>query len=379
MKKILSVIMAVAMLFSCLAMSTSAMAETMPEIKIGTPVSFTLPGNGTEETSVKFAKFIPDETGSYVFECDNLYKNTPSPSAEVQLPGGIISVEYMTKDEQATCGMSFFLDTAYLKDEMIAEYKAKGMDLTLMNQVIFTADLEKGVEYTLMGYQDGNDAFSGNISVKKHTHTLKTDEKKVAVNKKGKSSTSGGVFEHCTDWFCAHETLEKEYPAISSTKVKSAVTYTGKALKPAVRVETEYGKKLSSKYYTVTYKNNKKVGKGTAIIKFRNGYTGTVKKYFKINPKKTAIKKATPGKKQLKVAYKKVAGVTGYQVQVATNKKFTKNKKTVTVKGAKKTSAIAKKLKGGKKYYVRVRAYKTVNGKKYYSSWSKIKTANVKK
>lgn len=70
--------------------------------------------------------------------------------------------------------------------------------------------------------------------------------------------------------------------------------------------------------------------------------------------------------------------ITGYQIQVATDKKFTKNKKTVTVKGHKKTSKTIKKLKAKKKYYVHVRTYKKVGTVKYYSSWSKTKSVKTK-
>ena len=51
----------------------------------------------------------------------------------------------------------------------------------------------------------------------------------------------------------------------------------------------------------------------------------------------------------------------------------------MTVKGYSKTSKKITNLKGGKKYYVRVRTYKTVNGTKYYSPWSKTKTVTTKK
>lgn len=95
-------------------------------------------------------------------------------------------------------------------------------------------------------------------------------------------------------------------------------------------------------------------------------------------PKATKISKLTAGKKQFKATWKKVSGVTGYQIQYSTNKSFKKGNKTVTVKGAKKTSAAVKKLKSKKKYYVRIRTYKTVNGKKVYSSWSSAKTIKTK-
>lgn len=77
-------------------------------------------------------------------------------------------------------------------------------------------------------------------------------------------------------------------------------------------------------------------------------------------------------------------GVSGYQVQYSTSKKFTKQTtKKVTYKGNKKFTKTVKKIKGGKKYYIRVRTYKTikVNGKtvKLYSSWSSSKAVTTRK
>lgn len=94
-------------------------------------------------------------------------------------------------------------------------------------------------------------------------------------------------------------------------------------------------------------------------------------------PKKVTIKKVKGYKKALEVSYAKVSGVGGYQIQVATDKKFKKNKKTVTAKKS-KTKVKINKLKGKKKYYVRIRAYKNVSGKKVYGSWSKVKTVKTK-
>ena len=95
-------------------------------------------------------------------------------------------------------------------------------------------------------------------------------------------------------------------------------------------------------------------------------------------PKSASIKKVKAAKKAISVEWKKVSGVSGYEVQVATDKKFKKNKKTATVKKQKTTKVTVKKLKAKKKYYVRMRTYKTVNGKKVYSSWSKVKTIKTK-
>ena len=95
-------------------------------------------------------------------------------------------------------------------------------------------------------------------------------------------------------------------------------------------------------------------------------------------PKSAKIKKVKSAKKAIAVEWKKVSGVKGYQVQVATDKKFKKNKKTATVKKQKTTKVTIKKLKAKKKYYVRIRTYKTVNGKKVYSSWAKVKSVKTK-
>ena len=95
-------------------------------------------------------------------------------------------------------------------------------------------------------------------------------------------------------------------------------------------------------------------------------------------PKSAKIKKVKAAKKAVSVEWKKVSGVKGYQIQVATDKKFKKNKKTVTVKKQKTTKVTIKKLKAKKKYYVRIRTYKTVKGKKIYSSWSKVKKVKTK-
>ena len=93
---------------------------------------------------------------------------------------------------------------------------------------------------------------------------------------------------------------------------------------------------------------------------------------------KTKITKTTGAKKKLTVKWKKISKATGYQIQVATDKKFTKNKKSVTISKNKTITTTIKKLKSKKKYYVRVRTYRKVGGKKVYSSWSSIKNVKTK-
>ena len=95
-------------------------------------------------------------------------------------------------------------------------------------------------------------------------------------------------------------------------------------------------------------------------------------------PNKTSVKKSKAKKGSVELTWSKAKGVKGYEIQLATDKKFKKNKKAVTIKKRKTTKTTVKKLKAKKKYYVRIRTYKTVNGKKVYSAWSKVKTIKTK-
>ena len=104
--------------------------------------------------------------------------------------------------------------------------------------------------------------------------------------------------------------------------------------------------------------------------------------YVNKKQKKVSIKKLKKARKGFKASWKKVTGVSGYQIQISTSKKFSRETSTYSIKGNKKTSKSFKGLKAKKTYYVRVRTYKNakVNGKsvKVYSSWSKVKSVKTK-
>ncbi len=119
-------------------------------------------------------------------------------------------------------------------------------------------------------------------------------------------------------------------------------------------------------------------GIGKAKITIKSGKL-TQKVTITVLPKTpTKIKVKTSGKQRIKVSWKRDKKVSGYQIQYATNKKITKGKKRITIKKNKKTFYTIQKLKPKKKYFVRVRAYKTVKGKKYYSRWSKTVKKTIK-
>ena len=93
------------------------------------------------------------------------------------------------------------------------------------------------------------------------------------------------------------------------------------------------------------------------------------------------LSKVTKAKKAFTAKWKKIANIDGYEVQYSLNKSFKKAKKyKTTTKKAKNTATSLKvsKLKSKKTYYVRIRAYKTINGKKQYSAWSAKKTVKTK-
>ena len=177
---------------------------------------------------------------------------------------------------------------------------------------------------------------------------------------------------------------EESENAAKATSIKTAkVTgikdkvYTGSALKQSIKVTID-GKALSASDYSVTYKNNKNVGKATVTIKGKGNYTGSLSKTFVINPKGTTIAKATGAKKAFTVKWKKQAAqTTGYQIRYSLKSSMA-SPKSVNVTKTSTLSKSVKKLKKNKKYFVQIRTYKTVSGKKYYSAWSKTKAIKTK-
>ncbi|WP_455267930.1 hypothetical protein [Ruminococcus sp.] len=155
-------------------------------------------------------------------------------------------------------------------------------------------------------------------------------------------------------------------------------SYTGKNITQNITVKYN-GKTLKNGTdYTVSYSSNKNVGTATVKIAGKGSYTGTITKTFKINPAKQEIQKLTAKSKAFFVDWAQKGSATGYEIQYATNSKFTSAKK-VTITNNKTDKTTVSKLSGKKKYYVRVRSYTTVKGTKYYGAWSSVKNVTTKK
>mgnify|MGYP000692277129 CR=1 FL=1 len=216
----------------------------------------------------------------------------------------------------------------------------------------------------------------GNIA--KIAHTTKQTVTKATPTANGK------IVNYCS--VCKKTLSTTVIPKASSIKLKAtSLTYNGKVRTPKVIVKDRTGKTLvKNTDYTVSYaKGRKYVGKYAVKITFKGKYSGTKMLYFTIKPKATSISSLTAGSKKFTVKWKKQATqTTGYQVQYSASSKFSKAK-TVTVGKNTTVSKKISKLSGKKKYYVRVRTYKTVkiNGKsiRIYSGWSKAKTVTTKK
>ena len=216
----------------------------------------------------------------------------------------------------------------------------------------------------------------GNIA--KIVHTTKQTVTKATPTANGK------IVNYCS--VCKKTLSTTVIPKASSIKLKAtSLTYNGKVRTPKVIVKDRTGKTLvKNTDYTVSYaKGRKYVGKYAVKITFKGKYSGTKTLYFTIKPKATSISSLKAGSKKFTVKWKKQATqTTGYQVQYSASSKFSKAK-TVTVGKNTTVSKKISKLSGKKKYYVRVRTYKTVkiNGKsiRIYSGWSKAKTVTTKK
>ena len=200
-----------------------------------------------------------------------------------------------------------------------------------------------------------------------YSNNTKVGTAKVTIT--GKGNYTGSV----SKTFSIKNNFKKATVSGISTKA-----FTGKNITQSITVKYN-GKTLKNGTdYTVSYSNNKKIGTATVKIAGKGSYTGTITKTFKINPAKQEIQKLTAKSKAFFVDWAQKGSATGYEIQYATNSKFTRAKK-VTITNNKTDKTTISKLSGKKKYYVRVRSYTTVKGTKYYGAWSSVKNVTTKK
>ena len=243
------------------------------------------------------------------------------------------------------------------------------------------------IAYTIDGKNAGDIsdmilvAFNPNSTEK--TLTLPTGKWQVCVNgkKAGNVSLATVSGELKMDGYSAYILVQGKVNTISGAKVTNIkdVAVTGKAVKqPNLKVVLE-GKTLrQGKDYTVTYKNNKKIGKASLVVKGKGCYKGYTKAYtFKVTPAKVRMQNVKAGSKKATVIWKKARGAQGYQVYMS-SKKSGKYTLVKTIKKSGTVKFVKKNLKKGNTYYFKVRAYRKVSGKLYTGPFSTVKSVKVK-
>ena len=176
------------------------------------------------------------------------------------------------------------------------------------------------------------------------------------------------------------------YQASCTVTVPYKITYKlNKGKNNASNPSTYYGKKVtlknpSRKGYAFAgwYTDAKFKKKITSISSSAKSDYILYAKWTKVKVAKASLTSAKNSKsKQILLKYKKVSGAKGYEISYSTDKKF---KKAVTKKNTAKTSYTISKLKKGKTYYVRIRAYKMDStGKKVYGKYSSVKKVKISK
>lgn len=370
MKKALSIILSVIMAVSCFAgFGLTAQASdintpaTAPTIYAGTTTA-TLFSCGYPSGDYKsyvsntkmFYRFVPATTNYYEFQLTGYESTVYAPG---ETPSVYIDIDDANGNYVNTEGYNQYNGITKSACKLVAgQVYYIGVSDYLSNTLAVKNSDYGYAEQTLY------------LTVTEHTHTFVTTSY---------SSFKVNECSTCDYYYYDYNVSSVGTVALSATEY----TYNGKVQVPTVTAYDSNGNVIDSMSYFVSVSGNKKsVGIYTVSVQFGSAYNNASRTLiYTIKPKSTKITSAKASKKKASVKWKKVSGVTGYQVQYSTSKSF-KSPKTLTVKGYKKTSKTVSSLKSKKKYYVRVRTYKTVkvNGKstKLYSSWSSAKSVKVK-
>jgi hypothetical protein len=244
--------------------------------------------------------------------------------------------------------------------------------------------------------------FNINAKAKGGKLTYKSNNSKISISNTGKVTIAANYVGTANITITAgddnYETVTKSIK-ITVNKVSNTITASNFTKTYSTKKQTfSIGAKRKGKGKLTYSSNNAKVkvnsagkvtvnakfiGKATVTIKVAaNGiYKAATKKItVTVNPTKTSISKVTNTKgKKLTISWNKNTVATGYQIQYSTKKTFLSVSRTMTIKKNSMTSKTITGLTKGKKYYVRIRTYKSVSGKKYYSGWSMAKNIKVSK
>lgn len=233
--------------------------------------------------------------------------------------------------------------------------------------------------YTTYTCADCKYQYVGDITpAKGHTYETQTTVTKATESSNGKIVKT----DVCKECGSKKASTTTTIYRVSTIKVNApSYVYTGKDIGPGVTVKNSQGVALKYKTdYSLTYAAGRtNVGTYTIIVNFMGDYAGTKTLTFDIIPKSTTISSLTALSQAFTVKWNlQKTQTTGYQLQYSQYSNFT-NSRTLNYANTSTSTVTRSYMGANKKYYVRVRTYKTVNGKTYYSAWSTVKTVTTKK
>lgn len=160
--------------------------------------------------------------------------------------------------------------------------------------------------------------------------------------------------------------------AVSLKLSENTFVYSGSNFCPKFDVIDEDGKVILQRYYTTKWSQNRAAGKATVTITCKGDYKGTLTASFIINPNVAKLSSVKKKGSTITIQWKKQTGAeaSGYEVLYSTDKSFKKSVKSINIKKNSTAKATIKKINKKKKYYIKIRTYKTVGGVKYFSTWS---------
>ena len=187
-----------------------------------------------------------------------------------------------------------------------------------------------------------------------------------AINASGKRTYYGGK----QYLYIPYQKVADKKISISSLKIKTRKwnVYDGSKQQPDVDIYNGTYKLIKGTDYTLSYKNNVKVGTATVIVKGKGKYTGTKKASFRITPKIPKITSAVVVKDGIKLQWDEAENIDNYYIYRSNNggKSYSLIKKLK----AGTTSYTAEMPRSGESSVFKIRTGKTVNGKVYYSKYS---------
>lgn len=249
---------------------------------------------------------------------------------------------------------------------------------------------EKCVKLPLEFVKDGSSNVKYVIKAFHSYFDYETEEELCEIINRGLAETFLVDYNKLCDYANDKISVEKNEYEVTGENIEPTILFDGK--KDKFKLGTDY---------EVEYINNLGIGKATAVVKGIGDCAFVPEKRVDFNivkyknkdgkvvyvtqiiekPERASVKSLKNTKnKACKVKWKKIKNADGYELCIARNKKFTKDKKVKTIKKAGKTTYTFKKLKKNKRYFVRVRAYVTgKDGKKYFGKWSVVKKVKIKK